>query len=273
MLHSGTKNIKIRKAAVFAVIVMLVMTGTSCKREQVENKKELIVYCGITMIRPMTEIAKIIEKQEDCRIIITKGGSGNLLRSIVYNKAGDLYLPGSDKYYEIIDDNYPGLIKDTVLVGHNKAVLMVGKGNPEGISSDLKNLASPEYGVVIGNPESGSIGIETRKILVKKGIYEDVVRNVMHFTTDSKDLTKAIINKEADVVVNWYAVSTWDENPQYIDVVDIGNEYAEIKNLVIGLLTYSKHPEIAKKIMDYAASEKGKALFKKYGLYFEESEL
>ena len=54
-------------------------------------KKELLIYCGITMIRPMREIADIIEKQEDIKVIIIKGGSGNLLRSIEINGVGIIY--------------------------------------------------------------------------------------------------------------------------------------------------------------------------------------
>ncbi|MCP3672453.1 MAG: ABC transporter substrate-binding protein [Gammaproteobacteria bacterium] len=56
----------------------------------VDARKELLIYCGITMIQPMSEIASIIERQEGVKISIIKGGSGNLLRSIRFNAAGDL---------------------------------------------------------------------------------------------------------------------------------------------------------------------------------------
>jgi molybdate transport system substrate-binding protein len=39
------------------------------------------------------------------------------------------------------------------------------------------------------------------------------------------------------------------------------------KKLYLGLLKYSKYPDIAKKIMHYAFSKDGKKVFKKYGLY------
>ena len=103
----------------------------------------------------------------------------------------------------------------------------------------------------------------------KRGIYEDVVKNVMSLTTDSKDLMKAIISKDADIVINWFAVSTWDDNPDYMDVIEIGSEFAGTKKLILGLLKYSEHPDIAKKFMELAASDKGRTIFKKYGLYFE----
>ncbi|MEA3361124.1 MAG: substrate-binding domain-containing protein [Thermodesulfobacteriota bacterium] len=260
------------------MILILIFFISSCSQNSdqekkdsapVQNKKELLIYCGITMIRPMSEIAAMIENQENCKITITKGGSGNLLKSIAHNKTGDLYLPGSDRYYKIIDEKYPDLVTATEFVGHNKAAIMVQKGNPKKITKDLADLADKHYGVVIGNSDSGSIGKEAKKILEKKGVYKDVIKNVMSLTTDSKDLVKAIKNKEADIVINWFAVSTWDDNPQFMDVIEIDPKYAKKKKLILGLLKYSRYPDIAKKFMDLAGSEKGKELFKKHGLYFD----
>jgi len=131
----------------------------------------------------------------------------------------------------------------------------------------LGNLASPDYYVVICNPNSGSIGRETRKILERAGIFDQVSRNASQLTTDSKDLVNVLRNKEADLVINWYATSTWPDNQPYVDVLSIDEQYAFKKKLVLGLLTFSKHPDIARKFMAYAASEKGKTLFEQYGLF------
>ena len=228
----------------------------------------MLIFCGITMIKPMMEIATLIESRENIKIIITKGGSGNLLKSIVFNQKGDLYLPGSQRYYQTIKTDHPGLIVDQIQVGQNRAVIMVQKGNPRQISSDLDNFTRSEYAVVIGNANSGSIGRETRKIFTQKGIYDEVMANTMHLTTDSKDLAKALRDKEADMVINWYAVSTWEENKKFMDTIDIDERYAKPKSLILGLLKFSEHPQIARKFMALAASKEGQAIFHKYGLYF-----
>jgi len=41
-------------------------------------KDEFLFYCGITMIKPMKEISKIIEKKHNIKITIITGGSGDL---------------------------------------------------------------------------------------------------------------------------------------------------------------------------------------------------
>jgi molybdate transport system substrate-binding protein len=247
------------------VLLCVVLFAVGCTDRKKPKRKELLVYCGITMIKPMAEIAKIIEEQEDCRIIITKDGSGNLLKAIRINGVGDLYLPGSESY--ITTARKEGLVTDTVLVGYNKAAMMVQKGNPKQISPDMLNLATTQYYVVIGNPDSGSIGRETKAILERRGIFEDVIANARELTTDSKRLVTVLKDKDADVVVNWYATAFWDGNEPHIDVIPIDEKYARKKTLLLGLLKSSKYPDIARRFMEYAASDEGRALFTKYGLY------
>ncbi len=261
------------KAICITVIIVLMLVTLSsflsqtapAKAQASTEKKELLVYCGITMIKPMSEITAIIEKEENCRIIITKGGSGNLLRAIKVNQVGDLYFPGSDSYIKTATNE--GLIVESVNVGFNKAAIMVRKGNPKHITGDLENLANAEYAVVIGDPNSGSIGRETRKILDRRGIFENVCRNAQRLTTDSKDLVKAIKDGEADLVINWYATATWPENQGYVDTLPIDERYAVKKQLTLGILKYSKHPEIAKKVLKLASSPKGREIFNRYGLF------
>ena len=200
---------------------------TGCEKEKpATKKKEILIYCGITMIKPVSEIAKIIEGQEDCKIIITKGGSGNLLKSIKINKVGDLYLPGSDSYIKTCLKE--GLVSETAHVGYNKAAMMVQKGNPKNISTDLVNLKNSDYYVVIGNPDSGSIGKETQKILNKRGIFNEVMNNALKLTTDSKNLVTVIKNQWTDLVVNWYAAATWAENKPFIDILPMSPKGREI---------------------------------------------
>lgn len=260
------KKPRVEKYILISVIIGIILFSPGCgDSDNPARQKELLIYCGITMIKPMSEIARIIGKQEKCKIIITKGGSGNLLKSIRVNKVGDLYLPGSNSYIKTAIEEK--LVGDTVFVGYNKAAIMVQKGNPKGITAKLDNFTSKDYYVVIGNPDSGSIGRETKKILDKKGIFEKVQDNARVITTDSKDLFLVLKRKEADIVINWYAISTWDENVSYVDVLPIDEKYAAKKKLIIGLLVTSKYPGIAGKFMEYAGSEKGRAIFNKYGLY------
>jgi len=250
----------IQMIGLFLVVVLFY----SCENHKNQNSKELLIYCGITMIRPMTEIKEIIEEQENCHIEITKGGSGNLLKAIEQSNIGDLYIPGSTEY--IYSAFKKDLIQDTVTVGQNRLAVMVQKGNPLHIKPEIKSLSNKDYYVVIGNPNSGSVGKATKKLLVNQGIFDEVEQNAIRFTTDSKDLSMALINGEADLIVNWYATYTWDHNENRIDLLEVPGLENTRKKLILAQLKSSRHPDIAQKFLEYAKSPKGQAIFEKYGL-------
>lgn len=262
MYRSPSSKQPVIRAISVLIMVLFFMAGCG---DTEPRRPELLIYCGITMLKPMTELAKIMEETHDCTIRITSGGTGNLMKSIRANKHGDLFLPGSDSY--IATGFKEGLVTKAVHVGFNKAAMMTSKGNPLSIPAKLEALTNPRFRVVIGNPESGSIGRETKKILDKRGIFAKVVANASQMTTASKDLSRVIRDGEADLVINWYATSTWPENAGAMTALPIDDKFARKKKLMLGLLTYSQHPGIAKAIMDYATSEEGRKIFDKYGLY------
>jgi len=239
----------------------------SCSNKNKYPQKEILIYCGNTMIQPMNEIAEIIEKKENCKILFVKDGSGNLLNSIIINQCGDLFLPGSDYYIRKAKEQE--LVIEDVFVGKNKAVITIQKGNPKNITADLDNFADTKYYVVMGNPDSCSIGKESKQIFTKKGIFKNVLSNIKALTIDSKDLVNAIKNKQADMAINWYANSYWEENKTFIDILPIDERYTKPKKLVLGLLKTSRHPDIAKSFMKLASSKDGIKIFKKYGLYLD----
>ena len=229
------------------------------------SKPELLFYCGITMVHPMAEMASIIEHKYNCKIKILQGGSQNLYNSLKSSKLGDLYLPGSDAY--IKKNKKDGFFGKSVYVGYNKAAIFVQKGNPKHIKN-LDALLDEDIATILCNPKSGSIGKNTKKVLLKyKGqdFFDDAYDMAVEIGTDSRDLNKALRDKKVDMAVNWRTSAYWSENRPYIDVVEIDSAYAPKKKLLLTSLTFSKHKEIVQKFLDYASSKKGQAIMKKYG--------
>lgn len=230
-----------------------------------EQKPELLIYCGITMVKPIKEMAKIIEEKHNCTIIISQGGSKDLYDSLKLSKKGDLYLPGSESYRKkYLKDGY---LKDSVYIGYNKAAIFVQKGNPKNITS-LDSLIDDNIATVLCNPKSGSIGKMTKALLTDyKGeeFFDEAFDMAAMIGTDSRNLNKALVDKTADMAVNWRATGFFPENKDYITVVEIDEKYAPKKNLVLNLLSFSQHKDIAKDFMEFASSKEGIAIMEKYG--------
>lgn len=242
-------------------VFMLFACETSEKENQ--HKPQLLIYCGITMVHPITEIAALVEKEKNVEIIITQGGSEDLYKSLAYSQKGDLYLPGSASYREkYLEEGYLG---DFVHVGYNQAAMLVAKGNPKQIKADLNELARPDLGVIIGNATTGSIGKETKKILDKAGSYQAVLENAVFVTTDSRNLNKALREGEADIIMNWRATAFFAENFKHMQVIDLPESVAVPKKLILNQLSFSNYPEISQYFMQVAASERGQEIFRSYG--------
>ncbi|MEN8165004.1 MAG: substrate-binding domain-containing protein [Acidobacteriota bacterium] len=253
----------IRIVRIISILTVLALV-LSCGNDPEQNeKKEILAYVGITMAKPMAEITKAVEEKSGVSIIITQGGSQDLYQSLMTAQQGDLYLPGSASYRE---ENYSdGLLGNFVLVGYNQAAFMVAKENPKGVTADIEQILRDDLAIVLCNPESGSIGRETKKILSAAGIFEEAFERAEYLTTDSRNLSKALRDGDADLVINWRSSAFFDENRPVMEVVDLAPELAEPNELLLNLLTFSKYPEIAREVMAYSVSPEGQAIFRKFG--------
>ena len=248
-----------RLLTIFIFVSVFISSGFS------KSKPTLLFYCGITMVKPMTEISKIIEKKHNCKIKIIQGGSKDLYSSLADSKIGDIYLPGSDSYRKkYLKDGY---LLDSEYIGFNQAAIFVRKKNPKNIKN-LDNLVDEEIATILCNPESGSIGKMTKKLLLKykgESFFEDAYDAAEEIGTDSRNLNKAIIDKRADMTINWRATGFWPENSPFIEVIELDEKYAPKKKLVLNLLSFSKNKKIAIALMKFSSSSQGIKIMKKYG--------
>lgn len=224
---------------------------------------ELLFYVGTTMVPPVAEMARIFEQQEGVKITIAQGVSENLYRSAKKSRVGDLYLPGEPGYR----GRYlaEGVLGEYVIVGYNRLAMLVRKGNPKGISGDLRELLRPDLAVMIGTPDSSSVGAEAKRVLDAAGIYAQVVDKAVFLAPDSRALSMGLKKGEADVILNWRAAAFFAENTPVFEGIDIGPHIAKPQALQLTLLTFSKHSDLVRRFMRFAISEEGQAIFRRNG--------
>jgi len=228
-----------------------------------DNKTELLLHCGITMVRPMTEIAQLFEKREKVKILIAQGGSEDLYQSAKKTGQGDWYLPGEPSYRD--KHIKEGLLGDFVNVGYNQMALVVQKGNPKQIKADPREMLRKDLVVILGNAESGSVGQEAKAVLDGLGIYPKVVKASAFLSPDSRSLMNAMKKAEADLTLSWRAAGLFADNAVKLDVIDLDPKIAKPQALLLNLLKSSKQPELARSFMQLAAGPEGQAIFRKHG--------
>ena len=166
----------------------------------------------------------------------------------------------------------PGVPVVVVHLAKRMQGFYVKKGNPKNVKASLEELTNENLSVVLGNEQSGSVGLATKKILEKYNLYEKAIMNTTFLAADSRSLNNAIKENKADLILNWHATTFWDGNNEFVDPIILPDEYSNKSKLVFNLLKTSKNPELAKKFMDFAASEKGKEVFKEFG-FLDENDL
>lgn len=228
------------------------------------EKPQILIYSGMTMLLPVTEVAELFEELYECEVKITFGSSGHIYTSVQANQIGDIFFPGSVSYIEQLQRI--GIITDSVEVGYNQAAIFVAKGNPLQITADFSLLLNDSIDVVIANPATGAIGRETKKILEAQGIYNQVAGQAQYITTGFAGLIRAIESHDADLVINWQAAGFSPEHQNTMEMIAFPQGVSNKQRLVMGSLKYSRQPELLQQFLAVAHSKQGRAIFAKYGL-------
>ncbi|MEW5788524.1 MAG: substrate-binding domain-containing protein [Pseudomonadota bacterium] len=244
-----------------AAFLLALSSSAAALAQQV--RPEILIYCGITMVRPMTEIARTFEQKENVKITLAQGGSEDLYQALKKSHQGDLYLPGEPTYRSKYLNE--GLLGDVVTVGYNQLAIVVKKGNPKRVKGDPKELLRADLTVLIGNADSGSVGKETKDVLESAGLYQKVLDVAVYLAPDSRVLNNAMKKGEADVILNWRATAFFPDNVAAVDVVDLSPKLAKPQALLLNLLTFSEHKDLAKRFMAFTAGEEGQAIYRKWG--------
>jgi molybdate transport system substrate-binding protein len=223
----------------------------------------MLIYCGITMVRPITELARSFEQREKVSIRIAQGGSEDLYQSAKKAQQGDIYFPGEPSYLD--KHKAEGLLGDFKLVGYNQLAIFVQEGNPKKVKPELSELLRQDLTLVVGNAESGSVGLETKQVLDRFKMYPAVVKKAAFMMPDSRSLALSFKRGDADVALSWRATAFFPDNAPFMDAIALDPKIAEPQALLLIQLTFSKSPTLARKFIDYVASSEGQAVFRKFG--------
>ena len=220
----------------------------------------LLLYCGAGIRPAADEIVKAFEAKHGTTVECTYDGSERLLASIKLSGVGDVYMPGDVHYVEQATDQ--GLVTSHRNACYFIPVILVQKGNPKSVRA-LHDLTREGLDVGLGNPEYCAIGRKTLKLFEKNGIAPaDVDKNVRFKSVTVNDLGNHIKLGQLDAVIVWDAMAAYFADSG--DVVAIPQEKNVISTVAAGILKSSQQPELAEKLVEFIASDEGKAIFRKH---------
>ncbi len=231
----------------------------------IPENKQLIIYCENAVAPPIYELKKQFEKEYNCEVIIQNDCAQNLIGLINYSNKGDLFIPSSRHSFGVLREKTKEEILDSVFLGFNSVVFMVRKGNPKGFNGELALLTSKDLSLIIANPETSSLGYETRNLLIKGEVYDKVINNVVSLTTDSRGLIKSLINKQADLIINFASTIHINGNINDVEIIPLEQKYQKALEVYAGVLSTTNNRELAESFMAYVNTPESKSVLMKYG--------
>jgi molybdate transport system substrate-binding protein len=218
---------------------------------------EITFFCGAVNRRAVDDVIRAFEEREGVTVNTVYNGCGILtgqMRTIRQEQGGkgfpDTYM-ACDRYYL---DAVGEWFQDDVDISEADMVIAVPKGNPLGISS-LGDLAQPGVRIGVGQPDQCTIGILTRILLQKEGVYDQVMKNVVMQSASSSMLVPAVATKSADAVIA-YATDTRAEADK-VDSIGIDSDYAMAVQ-PFSIAKASRHKYLGRRLFGAVAAARDK---------------
>ena len=229
---------------------------------------EVMVPCG--QVGPVSSIIKRFEAANPAiKVDWIPENMVTITRKILDHKVTpDVTLSMGDLEMDLLDK--AGLLApgSRVKIAENSLCIMVPAGNPAGVKT-VQDLAKPSVKfIAIPDPKENSVGLHAIEALKKAGVWDRVEKKVLfsQFAADSKDVAA---RNQAQASIGYY--------PCAVEVHVPGQPPAKPKNLLLqaqvpadlypafwceaAILKDAKHPEEAKKLVDFMMTPESKPVF------------
>lgn len=237
--------------------LFFIFVGNTCAAD-------LVIFSGAGLIKPMEELRKNFEIENDIEIDVHYGSSGEIFGMLATGQPCDLLIPGAAKYTQDALKN-GWVLENTIhnLVKH-VPIIAVPKENPGNIQG-LKDLARPGIKVAIGDPKAPAIGRVAKKILEKNKLWETVKPNIEVYAPTVNQLLIYVALKQVDASIIWEDLAAWAEGKGKVKLIPIAQDANMIKTIPTSICTKTANKQDALKFNTYIASNENKAIWEKWG--------
>jgi molybdate transport system substrate-binding protein len=225
----------------------------------------LHVFSAGAVALPIKKYAEVFKEKSGTEFNFTVNKAEILIEEIAKTREGDLLTCGSE--FILDHAQLKGLIlKETrKALGSRTSAILVQKGNPKKIRS-MSDLA--KEGTQVGVSVSGCLTGVWDDLATKARFTEQIRKNTVAYADGCGELMSFINKKKVDAILGWDAFKNL--NMQTMDIIELPKDVQVHRSTAIGVITFSKNKELAKKFIDFLVSEKGKKIYEEYGWHHVE---
>ena len=243
---------------IIAAVVPGCITPQDATPSPASSQAAILVYSGAGLKAAMDDIGQEFTRKYGIEVQYNYAGSGLLISQMNLTRKGDVFITGSTVEYNTAMNQ--GLAGTYQLVAYHVPVIAVQKGNPKNITT-LQDFGRPGLKIALGDVNATAIGKAGAKIFKKLNITNAVEKNVITRTPTINELVVLMNTGQADA-----SLLTLDNvDLKTMDSIAIPTTINEVLIVPVGVTTFSKNQDNARKFADFVASDEGKAIFVKHG--------
>jgi len=246
------------RATIVFVMFMLVCAAGCGRSPGGTPKRQLVIFCGSSMIEPMNEISRTFAEERRVNVTTDTGGSETLLPRVLAGAAADVFVchdPFEQKVREA------GRWAGSATVATMRPVILVKPGNPHNITK-VEDLAREGLKIGIGNPEYSTAGRMFVEMLQRRGLYEQVMKQVVLQARTHQEIANGLIVGPLDVAVVWNFISVLYKDK--VQVVHTDDRYDDVRVTVVGL-TNSPNPQMRDLFLEECRTQRVRDVFARHG--------
>ncbi|MFC1968282.1 molybdate ABC transporter substrate-binding protein [Chloroflexota bacterium] len=254
---------------IFLMTLPILIVGSSAGCTPKDKMIRVFTAAGA---RPaVDEMCQQFEDQNGIRVRASYGGGGEVLSQMILSRSGDVYIAPEQRFMETAVEKEAIKPETVRSVAYMIPAIAVQKDNPKGISV-LADLARPGIRVAITRPETTLLGEYAPEIFKKAELAEAIGKNIVTQAARPDSLLTILAIRQVDAVIIWHFYQTLA--PDKIEIIMLSPEQLTgIGEMQVAISSYSKDSQSAKRFVDFATSDKGKAVFKKHGYIVEAEEM
>ncbi|MFH1718375.1 MAG: extracellular solute-binding protein [Planctomycetota bacterium] len=233
------------------------------------------VFSARACAAPLEKAAELFEKQSGIHVDISvcsrhcaepvaeeafgNTGADDFLLEISDAGIHDLAIGGAE--YLLDDGEVRGIVQrhERRTIASRASAIIVPAGNPKNIRS-VEDMAKP--GVRVGVSVLDCLKGLWEDISGRLGLVDKIRKNISYYANGCVAIVEAAATGEFDAAFGWTSFEHLE--PDRIEIIEMPKAQQVLRGTGVGMLSFAKDTESARKFMDFLTTPEARAFYKEY---------
>ncbi len=234
------------------------------------------IFSARACAEPLEKAAKLFEEQTGIHVAIDvcsrhcaepvaeeatgETGGDDFLLEISDAGIHDLAIGGAE--YLLDDGEVRGIVRkgERRTIASRTSAIIVPAGNPRNIRT-VADMAQP--GVRVGVSVLDCLKGLWEDISGRLGLVSKIRKNISYYANGCIAIVEAVADNQVDAAFAWSAFKHLE--PDRIEIVEMPKEQQVLRGTGVGMLSFAKDTESARKFMDFLTTPEARAFYEEYG--------